>query len=71
MLIKLLGGDLTAKRIWGKLTGYSKRALVETAFSRLKMVYGEKFFSRKFAHQEVEAHLKCLLLNKMMSQKAA
>ncbi len=71
VLIKLLGGDLTAKRLWGKLTGYSRRALVETAFSRLKTLYGDKFFSKKFETQKVETHLKCLLLNKMMNQKAA
>lgn len=32
--IRELGGDKIARSIWGKLTGYSRRALVETAFSR-------------------------------------
>ena len=34
-----LGGDKKARSLWGKLTGYSRRALVETAFSRYKRVF--------------------------------
>ena len=33
---KGLGSDEVGLSLWGKLTGYSKRALVETGFSRLK-----------------------------------
>lgn len=42
--IKELGGDQLAREIWEKLTGYSRRALAETSFSRLKRLYGERFF---------------------------
>ena len=42
-----LGKDELARQLWGKLTGYSRRALVETAFSRLKRVHSERFFSKK------------------------
>ena len=45
--IKGLGGDLIAREIWGKLTGYLKRPLVETAFSFLKRLFGERFYSKK------------------------
>jgi len=64
--IKAFGGDKIAKSIWGKLTGYSRRALVETTFSRYKKMFGERAFSRTFERIVVENRLKCVLLNKMM-----
>lgn len=64
--IRAFGGDKIARSIWGKLTGYSRRALVETAFSRYKRMFGEKAFSRTSERQAVENRLKCLLLNKMI-----
>lgn len=64
--IRALGGDKVARSIWGKLTGYSRRALVETAFSRYKKMFGEKAFSRTHERQVVENRLKCLLMNKMI-----
>ena len=69
-LIKGLGGDKKAKSLWGKMTGYSRRALVETAFSRFKGLYGERFFSKTAKRQAVESFLRCLLLNKMKVMKA-
>ena len=39
--IRAFGGDKIARSIWGKLTGYSRRALVETTFSRYKKMFGE------------------------------
>jgi hypothetical protein len=64
--IRALGGDKIARSIWGKLTGYSRRALVETTFSRYKKMFGEKAFSRTYQRQVVENRLKCLLMNKMI-----
>jgi IS5 family transposase len=64
--IRVLGGDKVAKSIWGKLTGYSQRALVETTFSRHKKIFGDRFFSRTRERQKVESRLKCVILNKMM-----
>ena len=64
--IKGLGGDKLTREIWGKLTGYSRRALVETSFSRLKRLYGERFFSKKVETQKVEGHIKCKMLNQML-----
>ena len=64
--IRALGGDKIARSIWGKLTGYSRRALVETTFSRYKKMFKEKAFSRTHDRQVVENRLKCLLMNKMI-----
>lgn len=68
--IKGLGGDQLAREIWGKLTGYSKRVLVETTFSRIKRLYGDRFYSRKSTTQRVEGHIKCKMLNQMLSVTA-
>lgn len=61
-----LGGDRSARSLWGKLTGYNYRVLVETAFSRLKRLFGPCLFSRTFDRQLVESRLKCLMLNEMI-----
>jgi len=63
---KGLGSDEVGLSLWGKLTGYSKRALVETGFSRLKTLYGGQFYSRKMPTQKVEGHLKALMMNEML-----
>jgi hypothetical protein len=67
LTIKGLGGDLLARRLWGKLSGYSQRALVETCFSRFKRLFGERMFSKIFDKQRVENTLKCMLLNQMLT----
>lgn len=64
-IIHGLGGDKEAKSLWGKLTGYSRRALVETFFSRMKRLYGERLFSKIPNKQSVENRLRCIILNKM------
>jgi len=68
-LITGLGGDKQAKSIWGKLTGYSIRALVETAFSRFKRCFGDRVFSKTFEKQQLEISLKWFLLNRMIQAK--
>lgn len=60
-----LGGDKEARSLWGRLTGYSRRVLVETAFSCLKRLFGDRFFSKTFERQQVENRVRCLLINKM------
>lgn len=62
-----LGGDPKARSLWGKLTGYSKRALVETAFSRYKRAFTGRLFSKTKERQKVENRLKWKILNKMIS----
>ena len=64
--IRALGGDLIAKSIWGKFSGYSRRALVETTFSRYKKIFGERVFSKTWDRIVLENRLKCVLLNKMI-----
>lgn len=70
LTIRALGGDKIAKSTWGKLSGYSQRALVETTFSRHKKIFGDRFFSRTRERQMVESRLKCVILNKMMRTAA-
>ena len=45
--IKGLGGDELARSIWKKLIVYHKRSLVETAFSRWKLLLGPSLKSRQ------------------------
>src|SRR5262249_18422201 len=62
-----LGGDRIARTVWAKLTGYNRRVLVETAFSRLKRLFGERFFSKTSERQRVESRIRCCILNRMQS----
>jgi len=68
-VIRGLGGDRQAKSLWAKLTGYSARCHVESLFSQMKRLLGERLFSKKFDKQVMENHLRCLLLNKINSRK--
>ena len=63
--IKGLGGDELARSIWGKLHGYNMRVLVETAFSRLKRLFGDRLFSKRFDNQLIENMIRCELINRM------
>ena len=63
--IRGLGGDKEARSIWGKLSGYSRRALVESAFSRMKRLFGDRLFSKSIDKQTVENSIRCRLLNQM------
>lgn len=65
LIIRGLGGGKRGRSLWGKLTGYSRRALVETSFSRMKRLFGERLFSQIPEKQLVENRLRCLILNKM------
>lgn len=58
-----LGGDRMARKIWAKLTGYNHRVKVESAFSRLKRLFGERLFSRQFRAMNVELWFKALISN--------
>ena len=69
LAIQGLGGDADARSLWGKLTGYSKRALVETAFSSIKKVFGDRLYSQMPEKQCVENYIRCLLVNKMKNLK--
>ena len=64
------GSDRIGRSLWGKITGYSYRTLVESCFSRFKRLFSGSFFSRGMVRQTVEGNLKCYMLNKMIQQMA-
>jgi len=64
---RAFGGDEAAKKLTKKLFGYHRRSIVETAFSRLKRLYGDRFRSKLLENLKVEAHLKFWVLNKMVA----
>jgi len=61
-----LGGSIEGRSLWGKLTGYSRRSLVEATFSRKKRLFGDRFFSQHLEKQRVESRLRCWILNRML-----
>lgn len=52
---------------WQTATGYGKRALGETAFSRYKTVIGRSLRARTLSAQKVEARIACVVINRMTS----
>jgi len=63
-----LGNDEAAIKLWKRLVGYHERSLVETAFSRLKEIFGPKLFSKSIDGQEIELNLKAHVMNRMTRQ---
>ena len=51
---------------WQEITGYGKRALVETAMGRYKSLIGERLRSRGVAAQRTEAVVGAAVLNRML-----
>ncbi|MGK5593747.1 MAG: IS5 family transposase, partial [Parachlamydiaceae bacterium] len=60
-----LGNSKEGRSLWGKLTGYHRRVLIEAAISRLKRLFGDRFYSKSLERQLVENRLRCLLINRM------
>jgi hypothetical protein len=52
---------------WKIKNNYHRRSLSETAFSRLKRIFGDRAASRKFENQVHELALRCHMLNRMNS----
>jgi len=50
---------------WKEKNNYHRRSLSETAFSRLKKIFGAHAASRIFNNQAIELGLRCHILNKM------
>ncbi len=50
---------------WQTATGYGKRALVETAVSRYKVLIGRSLRARTLSAQKVEARIACAAINRM------
>jgi transposase len=53
------------RRRWKQEAGYHRRSLVETAFFRLKTIFGATLAARTFAQQATELFLKVAALNRM------
>ena len=53
------------RKKWKEESGYHRRSLVETAFFRLKTIFGDRLRSRDFGNQATEAFLRLSLLNRM------
>jgi IS5 family transposase len=64
-LSALLGGGKEGVNLWKKVTGYHKRSLAETAFSRLKRLFGERLSSKTFKNLVSETIFRCHVLNRM------
>jgi transposase len=52
---------------WQAATGYGKRALVETAFHRYKVLIGRSLRARTLSARKVEARTACAVINRMTS----
>lgn len=53
------------RRRWPKISGYSKRSMVENAIYRYKTIIGSSMRSRTLSGQRVEVQLGCKILNTM------
>ena len=54
-------------RMGWQAAGYGKRALVETAFYRYKVLVGRSLQARTLSAQKVEARIACKVINRMTS----
>jgi len=50
---------------WRTSSGCSRQSLAENAMFRFKALFGEKLWARAFDSQQVEAAIKCAVLNRM------
>ena len=69
-MIQGLGGDKLARSIWSKLSGYSRRALIESLISRWKRLYGGALKSRTEVRIQKEIQIKAWLINKLIDQES-
>ena len=53
---------------WKKQSGYHRRSLSETAIFRFKTIFGNKFYSKTFDRQQIEAQVKIKALNMMTAK---
>jgi hypothetical protein len=64
-IINYFGGEGIARSIWKKMVGYHKRSLVETAFSSVKRLFGDRLQSKIIQTQMLEMYLRCWAVNKI------
>ena len=53
------------RKKWKQKSRYHRRSLVETAFMRLKVIFGDRLSARKFDNQATEMFIRCATLNRM------
>jgi Transposase DDE domain len=53
------------RKEWKRESTYHRRSLVETAFLRLKLIFGDRLRSRRTDTQQTEAMTRCLAMNRM------
>lgn len=53
------------RKAWKEQSGYHRRSLVENGFYRYKQILGDNLKSRKLENQQIEALIRCHVLNKM------
>jgi len=59
------GGGKIGRELWRILTGYTKRAIVESVFSRWKRILGGEMRSQTEERQCAEVYCKSMILNRM------
>lgn len=52
-------------RRWQKVSGYTRRSLIEAALSRYKRIMGQRLRSRTTLSQQTEVRIACSILNRM------
>ena len=65
-IIRGFGGGPDGADLWKKFSGYHRRSLAETLFSRFKRLLGDHLASKKFSNLQAETLFKCHVLNKML-----
>lgn len=63
--MKGLGDE--GRSLWKKIKRYHRRSLGETAFFRIKTLFGDRLKAHSWEGQRVEAYVKCLAVNVMTS----
>ncbi len=66
LAIRGLGNNEEAFAFWKKLRGYHQRSLVETAFSRLKTLFGNRLNNKKNENQKAEISFRLHALNRAL-----
>jgi len=64
--IRGLGNNEEAFALWKKLRGYHRRSLVETAFCRLKSLFGNRLNNKKYLNQKAEIDFRLHALNRSL-----
>jgi Transposase DDE domain. len=53
------------RKKWKQEVGYHRRSLAETAFYRIKTIFGDRLSARGFGAQSCEVFIRCAALNRM------